>query len=1314
MANLTHLADADYRNENWALVGTSVTRLYEAWNNDDDTKYAKCPSSQGRAAVMFPTNITSLPTGATITSVSVYVRANKTSSNSRSLTVNLLSTDNTACFTSRTIYLSQDITTYEVGTYTKDVLGKVWTVSRLNKLVAQIYSYGKTADAVRAYKVYVLVNYHTYPSVSVTAPVGTQVTASPTIEWNYVQTDGDLQTEATWKIFTEEAVIKTTFSPELSVPVAKGVVTGDRTTHAMTESLGRGKYYAYVKVKSSFGAVSSWANRLFSVQPELPGPPDVSTAADNTESKTTLDIVNGTNLLSVQQSSAEHGSDAAEYTLTNCTIARSNDVFYGNGTASYKLTRGGSASTMAVTSSFIPVAPDVDITTRVQVQSPTTVRAVTTTLTYYDEHYVSIGTPLTATSTSTLDEWEEYLATGTTPVGALYMKLAISIASPGASEVHYIDGVGIMYNDSTPWSIGGHFSRNLLSTTYSAHSASAGWTAAAGTTLSDRTTVSETGADGPNALRLTASTISSSISVRAVGTTFTSNSNLNTFTLNKPAGTATGDLMIAILTSTDAGVLYPPAGWTYVNTAAQDTPDVDTGLWILCRTATASEPASWDCTVSDPATGRRATVISYIGASENQFIAENVKTHYGAPTLATTQTVYNDDANAWRIAAFSARDDASGGSWSGATDGLPGSVQYISYVGAASAWKSTGTKTSFQINRPSGIASGDLMIATIGIHGSVSTINAPSGWTKVQHKISGGTYPTTMAVFTRTAGGSEPTSWTGSTNSAGSGTRLSQCLAYRGAADHSLQFVAEAATASSNTYSTNYSGTGTITNTDGRSWRIAAFTANAADLGYFADCNENRERRNNSVSSYSDSNAMTVAVYDSGGVVSTGSHKRTAYWYNESYSGSYSYNYASSCAWIGLIRASPNAPASGVSQPEIGTEGVAGTGSHYISTMICGSNGEIPVGDSAVTAQYSLSSPQNVVSWVGIIRPSTPLSGGEVKATMNTGVDISRVADEVLEQAGNRITIMADFLGSAPGTAYLTLKCYEANQLLSTMTAEGGSYVDSIWTPATATFTLPDGTTSLVGEVSSRERAIGDTVDVDRVGLMFGETTYWRSGSSTDLTHAIWSRAVIQYADDLGDGEGYGPWRDLYGTVSKPPIYDPLTGRLTYVDHTPIPLVTRKYRVSTLVNGLLGDVFQSPWSDESNEISITPMYWWLKDPLTPTRNMILPVKADAFPVEASNTASVFQPLGEDFPVVLSEGFKSDTVTLTLILTRPQWLAFQVLARSGRTLYLQSDVDQAWWVRISENLGSSTIVTYDRQNNPLREVEVTFVQVAPED
>jgi hypothetical protein len=503
--------------------------------------------------------------------------------------------------------------------------------------------------------------------------------------------------------------------------------------------------------------------------------------------------------------------------------------------------------------------------------------------------------------------------------------------------------------------------------------------------------------------------------------------------------------------------------------------------------------------------------------------------------------------------------------------------------------------------------------------------------------------------------------------------------------------------------------TATVNNTASTSWRVEfyGFSGDYFTTGYTSETTERDELSAEYRISSSSYRTATLISADSNGPVSTGNHARTGF-LNRSY-------YAAG-AWIGLLKQLPSAPAAGANETERVDEAV-GTSSPWMYTGIYDSNAPVAVGSSSVTAVFtpgSGSSVGSMASWVGLIKPAVPLTSGLTVGTMPSAIEISSIEDWVLQQAGRKVTFMADFLGSTAGTPYLTLYFYRANQLIRSETQTGSSFGTTVWTQSAAAFDIPDGTTRIKGEVSVTDRQVGDFVYFDRIGIMLGSTTVWRNGTGRSA-HPVWSAPHLQYADDFGSG--YGPWTDLPGQTLRPPAFDPDTGLMTYTDQTIVPLANRKYRAQTMSYGLAGDRFVSGYGPDSDEVSLDAVNWWIKDLRDPDPDtggaLVLRVKANPVGVGTTNTATVFQPLGEDLPVVLTEGYKGDTFELTLVLNRTEHAALKALLARGRTLYLQSDVDHAWWVRPVGDLKAEIQVTGQRKTNPIRFFTISFVQVKAE-
>ena len=82
--------------------------------------------------------------------------------------------------------------------------------------------------------------------------------------------------------------------------------------------------------------------------------------------------------------------------------------------------------------------------------------------------------------------------------------------------------------------------------------------------------------------------------------------------------------------------------------------------------------------------------------------------------------------------------------------------------------------------------------------------------------------------------------------------------------------------------------------------------------------------------------------------------------------------------------------------------------------------------------------------------------------------------------------------------------------------------------------------------------------------------------------------------------------------------------------------------------------------------------------------------------------------------MVTEGFKGDTIVLTFRpVNRSDWVNLNTLLRSGDPLFLQSDTDQAWWVKPLTGINANILASNMRQTNPVSDVTVTFLQVAPE-
>lgn len=138
------------------------------------------------------------------------------------------------------------------------------------------------------------------------------------------------------------------------------------------------------------------------------------------------------------------------------------------------------------------------------------------------------------------------------------------------------------------------------------------------------------------------------VSFVATGTAYTTGSFGNSFTLNKPAGVADGDVMVAMVAFyAFAPLTITCTGWTVVQTGyGTGSAGNEVQVTMLVRTATASEPSSWTANSSLSTEARLAIVSAYRGV---QTVGASGQSGGGSGTSRATASVSNTTAGAWRV-----------------------------------------------------------------------------------------------------------------------------------------------------------------------------------------------------------------------------------------------------------------------------------------------------------------------------------------------------------------------------------------------------------------------------------------------------------------------------------------------------------------------------------------------------------------------------------------------------------------------------------------------------------------------------------------
>jgi PKD repeat protein len=297
--------------------------------------------------------------------------------------------------------------------------------------------------------------------------------------------------------------------------------------------------------------------------------------------------------------------------------------------------------------------------------------------------------------------------------------------------------------------------------------------------------------DGRPAFRAAASgSYGPGIGFRAASSAATNTSSLS---INRPAGTAVNDAMIAsINVRPSSATIAAPTGWALVRRIDNAAGQTSLSLAVFHKVAGAGEPASYTWNVSG-ATWAVGGIQSFVNVDAvNPIDVENGQATPGGFTHATpsvTTTVAN-------TMVVSSHTFATSTTWTpptGMTEAFDVQFQPVTtnqgqslegnYVAQAAAG-ATGTKSAtaaggsggedigathilalrpnapvLGIERPAGTSADDVMIASISARPSSATIAAPTGWALVRRidNVAGQTI--SLAVFRKVAGAGEPASY---------------------------------------------------------------------------------------------------------------------------------------------------------------------------------------------------------------------------------------------------------------------------------------------------------------------------------------------------------------------------------------------------------------------------------------------------------------------------------------------------------------------------------------------------------------------------
>ena len=268
-------------------------------------------------------------------------------------------------------------------------------------------------------------------------------------------------------------------------------------------------------------------------------------------------------------------------------------------------------------------------------------------------------------------------------------------------------------------------------------------------------------------------------------------------TINKPTGTVQNDVMVATIgISANTPTITAPAGWTLSVGQFNNTATNANSLAVYWKVAGASEPANYSWTFSAP-TGSAGGILTFSGVDT----ASPVNAEAGQTTASSlthaTPAITPTAANVMLVASFTFSSSATwteGSGMSEAVDvlsqaaganGQSTAVYYAAQGPTGSTSKTAtasgnadvgnthllalrpATQPSLTINKPTGTAQNDVMVASIGFRPNTLAITPPSGWTLVRRIDNANSPANSLAVYRLVAGASEPASYTWTSSPSG-------------------------------------------------------------------------------------------------------------------------------------------------------------------------------------------------------------------------------------------------------------------------------------------------------------------------------------------------------------------------------------------------------------------------------------------------------------------------------------------------------------------------------------------------------------------
>jgi hypothetical protein len=344
--------------------------------------------------------------------------------------------------------------------------GTAWSQTKIDDLVVRFIDYGAGGDRAQIIEVYVDVVTTSKPTVTVTAPTGTQTdTSFPTVTWTYADTDNAPQTAFRVKVFTAAQYNASGFLPETSTATvdSQEIISSDPGYTLGTDLANATTYRAYVKVAKTVNDVyyfSDWAFSGFSLSLDAPGVPILSASFNGTTRSVSLTIQGTTNLLTANEASIE-SSAGGWVSDSNTTVARTTGQF-NDGAASLSFTANSAANMVVRLAGTYNVLAGQSYAAIGSFKANSTGRSVAVGIRWIDSSSATISESYGTNVTDSSSAWTSATVVATAPTNAVTARVLLKVTSPANGEVHFVDSIAFHPGTTAAFTIGGYSSLTFV------------------------------------------------------------------------------------------------------------------------------------------------------------------------------------------------------------------------------------------------------------------------------------------------------------------------------------------------------------------------------------------------------------------------------------------------------------------------------------------------------------------------------------------------------------------------------------------------------------------------------------------------------------------------------------------------------------------------------------------------------------------------------------------------------------------------------------------------------------------------------------